>query len=531
VNQKDGLEALAEAYAEEQLLADENRPGFTPAPKTLFWSPDLNPVQYKIFSDESSYILGYGEKGSGKTIGFLHKLVFHCFNNDDALALIISPSMRAGQEGAWHDLMTLVIPTWVDGIGLEHTEQRLDPNTKDRHIWIGTKNGGWSKVMLISIPYSEAVQPRIKGPAPSFIYVDELTQCDGRDYFTYPAAQLKRRRQVTGVQQFTASCNPEGPSHWVYKTFLEEPVNPETGERDPRFAVYHVPITENLHRLPKDYVDSLKAILKHDPVEEARLIRGEWIDRPSGASIFKPFYTPEIHRKGDAIKRHGLLPRVGHPLVIGYDLGTANSSVTFLQHIPTKQKNVWLVIDELDYIGTYQPYSRLVPEILQRIKLWSGRTGYEFSAIHISDDSAFNQYRAATGSFDAWEVERLSGGKIKLKPCPKGPHTVPARVRLLVAKLQQDEVFISATCHNTHEMLMHLESEKVSASSGKGKWEPELAWKPKRSRHIHKFDSLTYPMFYYEVGPSAEISLSKETDRTICYSLGSETLALRTNPY
>ena len=196
--------------------------GPTPEVTATPWHPDLNPTQQKIFDDSSRFVLGYGEKGSGKTIGFGHKVIRHAYENNNALVMILSPSIRTGAEGIWHDLETLVIPAWTEGIGLESSSAKLDPNTKDRHRWIGNRHGGWSKLLLISIPYAAAVETRIKGPAPSMIYVDELTQCDGKEYFTYPAAQLGRRRGIEGPQQYCASCNPEGPSHWVYRTFFED---------------------------------------------------------------------------------------------------------------------------------------------------------------------------------------------------------------------------------------------------------------------------------------------------------------------
>ena len=155
-----------------------------PEPEVASWHPDLNPTQQKIFDDSSRFVLGYGEKGSGKTIAFGHKLIRHAYENDNALVMILSPSIRTGAEGIWHDLETLIIPSWKEGIGLETSHAKLDPNTKDRHRWIGNRHGGWSKLLLISIPYAAAVETRIKGPAPSHIYVDELTQCDGKEYFT-----------------------------------------------------------------------------------------------------------------------------------------------------------------------------------------------------------------------------------------------------------------------------------------------------------------------------------------------------------
>ena len=203
-----------------------------PEPEQTEWYPDLNETQQKIFNDNARFILGYGEKGSGKTIGFAHKLTRHLYEEENALVLIIAPSIRTGAEGIWHDLDTLVLPQWEEGINLEYTASKLDPNTKDRHRWVMNRFGGWSKMLLVSIPYAAAVETRIKGPAPSHVYVDELTQCDGVEYFRYPAAQLGRRRGIRGPQQFCASCNPEGPSHWVYKQFFEDILDEDSGKMD-----------------------------------------------------------------------------------------------------------------------------------------------------------------------------------------------------------------------------------------------------------------------------------------------------------
>ena len=193
-------EALAFAFGEELESAEAPAPPRAEKVTTSSagWSPDLNPTQQKIFDDPSENVFGYGEKGSGKSIGFGHKIVRHAYENDNALVLVIAPSMRTGNEGIWHDLETLILPAWKEGIDLEYTQSKLDPLTKDRHRWIRNRFGGWSKLLLMSIPYGSQVQTRVKGPAPSMVYVDELVNCDTRDYWTYPAGQLGRRRGIEG---------------------------------------------------------------------------------------------------------------------------------------------------------------------------------------------------------------------------------------------------------------------------------------------------------------------------------------------
>lgn len=487
------LEKLIQKASEELLGSVDDPPpprGKPSAPKV--WVPDLNKTQIDIWDDPAKFILAYGEKGSGKSIVAAYKGVRHCYENENALLLIITPSMRAGNEGIWFDLDNLVLPAWKDGIGLEYTDSKLDPNTKDRHRWIRNRFGGWSKLLLMSVPYSTQIEARIKGPAPSMIIVDELTNCDGVEYFRFPAAQLGRRRGIHGPQQFIAACNPAGPSHWVYQTFFVDCVDQKSGARDPRFKVYHVPITENKHRLPAGYYENLESIFRSDPVEYRRLIHGEWIDRPTGEGLFKDYFSERLHVRGDAVKGYGLKPFPGFPILVGYDLGQVYSSVTFLQLVPTESgKNIWIIFDEIDHLGEKILYKSLAKEVIGRMEHWKKLCDYEFQFMHITDESAINQWRpGGEGSYDAWDFERefnkASGKRVKMVGCPKGAGSVPARIRLLQSKLYQDEVFVSATCKNTKDMLMSLESDKDNPD------------KPRRGKFIHKFDSVTYPMFKTE---------------------------------
>lgn len=481
---------------------------------TEFWNPDLNPTQKLIFDDAAKVVLGAGEKGSGKSIGFGHKIIRHAYENANALVLVISPSMRTGNEGIWFDLETLILPQWKAGIGLEYTASMLDPNTKDRHRWVANRFGGWSKILLMSIPYAQAVQSRVKGPAPSMVYVDELTNCNGKEYYTYPFLQLGRRRGPTwptpeevkngaksSPQQYCASCNPEGPTHWVYQTFYVDCVDQETGERDPQFSVYHVPIAENVHRLPVGYIEGITAALKGDETERRRLIYGEWIDRQTGDGMFVEHYNPRIHVIGDALKGTGLKPNPNYPIIISYDIGPMWPSITFEQLVPTEKKKLWLIFDEVDRHGVRTLYKTLAKEVIERMKYWNTLLGRPLAYMHITDESATNQWRAGgDGSYDAWEFEKeynaaidSFGGDstmrdIKLLGCPKGPGSVEARVRMLQAKLYLEELFVSATCHGTKDMLANLQADTSDPS------------KPRRSKYVHRFDSVTYGMFKIEMG-------------------------------
>jgi hypothetical protein len=507
-----------------EFLGDEIESGDVPPapqapsqPAACRWVPDLNPTQMAIFNDPAENILGHGEKGSGKSIGFGHKIIRHVYENDNALALVITPMIRTGNEGIGHDLETLILPAWKEGIDLEYTPWRLDPLTKDRHRWVRNRFGGWSKILLMSVPHASQVEQRVKGPAPSLVYVDEITECDGDNYWKFTAAQLGRRRGILGPQQFLASCNAKGPSHWVYQTFFINCVDEKTGQCDPKFSVYHVPISENVHRLPPGYVDRLRSLFKHDPTEWKRLIEGEWIDQPTGEGIFKGYYVANLHLKGDLIKRTGLEPKRGFPIYVGYDIGQVWQGVTFLQCIPTVNKTVWIIFDECDHLKERILYKMLAWEIIGRMRYWRKRVCYPFAYCHITDESAINQWRpGGEGGYDAWEFEREfnkvlaefarigSDGQVepaRMLGCPKGPGSVPARVRLIQSKLYHEELFVSAQCENAVNCFNHLECDKEDPT------------KPKRSKWLHKFDSFSYPIFKLEVGgdPRLVLPTARET--------------------
>jgi hypothetical protein len=447
---------------------------------------------------------------SGKSIGSLFALVRHCYEEEAALALLVAVQIRTGAEGSLHDLLWVLDiwrnGNWKDreqtersdeGIGLEYTEPRMDAQTKDRCIYIGNRHGGWSKVILVSIPYPEVVAARMKNLSPSFVMMEEVTEMKGKEYFTHITAQLGRRRKIKGPQQYYANCNPEGPSHWVYQVFWIDCADEKTGERSPKYAVYHVPAIENRTNLPPDYFEDLADRIK-DPIERRRLLDGEWVDRPSGDAIFKNYWRQEIHVRGDVKNSEGLVPHKGLPIIISYDPGPVNYSVHFLQMVPCKDKVLWLVLDELNFVGQFVPDSMVVHRILQRMDYWRTSMGGQGQFIHIADSTAFT-HRRHDGSYDATRLVELSGGRIRPRACPQAKESVPSRVQMVIGMLLAETLFISAMCPKTIEMFKNLASEKQK----EGKYDPNAGLTPKRSVYLHPFDSLTYGIYYFALNPAA----------------------------
>jgi len=530
----EALEALG-----AELLEDDEHPNLNEAPQRKSvklwdegWRPFLNPTQKKGRDSKAIFKLYHGERGSGKTICGLHEAVEALFLNNNYLAFVIVKELgQATDGGAWHKLMHEVLPVWKhgnrdpdgavidEGIDLEYSEQRYDPNTKKPYIWIANRFGGYSMITLISLPVDKQVSKKVKGKEPGFILVDEAQTLLTMDYFKSIVQQLGRRRGMQTRSKIIFCANPEGPSHWLYQKFFIQPVNTETGEWDKRFLQLHIPVQENKF-LPADYyTDYVIPAVQGDEIEEARMVRGEWVERPTGLAMFRDDFSEQLHVVGDQHTNEGIIPLVDVPVIVSSDFGAAHTSIHMIQVVPTAEKIHKIIFDEMNYVGQYMPYRKLVPQLIERMLYWEKLVEAELSWIHVSDDSAFNQYRAKDGSFDAWDVEQISREYvekhelderfiIRLRPAPKGPHSVEARVRMLRDDLQYEETVISATCLKTKEMLQKLEED------------PDERMKPKRSPFIHPFDSMTYGLFWAKVG-KGRVALTTRKIKPQSYNAGS----------
>lgn len=470
------------------------------------WEPSLNEVQRQVYRcNDARFILAYGERGSGKSLGAAHKLIRHCWNNFNALAVVVVGVKRqATQGGIFEKIQFHLLPEWKAGVGMQYTEVKSNIE-KDVFIYVSNKFGGWSKILLLSMPVESFIKDRAKGLEMSFLLIDEIQTLSSDEYFKVLVQQLGRRAHIDELQQLVATCNPLGPSSWVYRRFIEGPTDPETGVWDTKYKTFHVPISDNLHNLPQGYYENVMQAVKDDPVEYRRMVLGEWVDRPSGEAIFSGYYVDALHLRGDLKTGKRLLPRPGHQIILGYDLGTANSAISFMQNIPTRTKDLWIVFDEMVYTDAYIPYTELVPGIMRRLKFWNDTVNTKFEVVHISDATAFNMFRATTGTYDSLEVERISRESqtafegvdvINMIECPKFQGSVAGRVKTTMKLLNQERFILSASCERTKDMFLNLEMEKLKD----GKYTPDLPFQPKRSKHLHIFDAMSYALFFYELG-------------------------------
>lgn len=487
------------------------------------WLPSLTPAQEKLWDSVVKNILAWSEKGSGKTWGVLNKLVRHCYDNNNALAVIIvREKSMANKGGAWDKLINHVLPTWRDGnrdkqgelidegLGLHFSDVKFDENHNPM-VFVQNRHGRWSKVVLVSAPHAEQLRKRIRGYEASFVFVDELTSCDSAIYHTAVAAQIGRVKGIP-LQQYVAACNPEGESHWVYQKWFVQAFDDETGDWNPEYEQIHFPAEENRGNMQDGYFDSLVDIYKDDPIEAARMIDGLWKERVAGDGLFSDVFNPMIHLRpinddGTPVKDSILMAQPGYPIILGLDPGAVYNAWTFQQHIPLDGRMRWLWFDEVTLLKRKISYPVFIPIVMKRVRWWRDTVGAEMPVVCISDDSAFTVFRPGQGTYDVldiqriWEANRHKFGlePLKIRACPKFADSRRARVRILQTALGQDEIIVSTQCKLSKAMLEGQRSEPQKEGAP---FDPDKATTPMRCDHLHTMDSRTYPMLAEKTQPS-----------------------------
>lgn len=102
--------------------------------------------------------------------------------------------------------------------------------------------------------------------------IEELTE-NGEEYKGFYNELLLRigRTPHIPIKLVICATNPDAPSHWAYKHFIE----PNLGRKHPTRHVYYSRTEDNPY-LPRSYVEQLKR--EFDPKMARRMLYGEWIE-------------------------------------------------------------------------------------------------------------------------------------------------------------------------------------------------------------------------------------------------------------
>jgi hypothetical protein len=479
------------------------------------WKPPIfKPRQQEAFDSKAPYVLVYGERHSGKTFAVGHKVIDHLWNEFNALAaILVGVKNQAMAGGIWHKLMVEIIPQWEANAGLKFIKDGRD-DQKNPYIDVTNRHqNGKSRVLLISAPYPEVLSERIRGYELSMLFFEEATTVPPVEtaYFSALNMQLGRRKGIRFNQQYVIATNPAGPSHWIYRKWIQE------NHDNPDFDTIHVPMEEGREFMPKGYYEKVVESCKSDEVLRRRLLEGEWVDQPDGDAIFADYFFEGIHVRGDIATKQRIIPNPEYSIILGWDSGSANNAIQFLQRIVGTDGVKWVHFDEMIFANKKMQFSVLVPALIRRMHQWNevvrktdpGFKGFHWE--HISDEAAFNQYRQ-TGSYDFLEIQNESRGYLernpgkfpgiepfRMRPAPKPPGSKKLRVTLLIDLLEREQYVMDAHCVKTRDMFYHLQSEDSKKGYKQRDYDPDAAFTPKRSKHIHGFDALTYPIIYHAV--------------------------------
>lgn len=497
------------------MAADGDEPPPMPkeakAYKPRQWEPYLNPgAQQEIYKDKHLALLVWAEKGSGKSWGCIQKLVKHCVSFSLASAFVVVQSRsQAEKGGAWEKLITQILPEWNKKRGLIYMIR--EDRQHNPVIWLINDHRTFSNITLLSYPYGAQLKKKAPGIEPSFVFVDELTQCDSDEYYHAFRAQLGRRPDIPyEEQQYVAACNPAGESNWVFQMWFVDNIDDETGEVDEDFHNIYCPAIQNT-KVSKKYLQGLKKQYRRKPIELARLVGGEWIDMPSGDSHFGDIYSPQLHvrpllENGRADPKNRLMPLKEHPVLLGIDSGSRYHAFSFMQYAAIDNRMKYLVFDEVVILGKSVPYHRLMPIVMRRLKFWMDTAGVS-QLVPISDASALNVYRpAGSGSFDYKDMESVWNARkeeigvptLKIVDAPKFNGSVAARLSCMRDVLSQEQFLVSSACTRHQSMLLLLESEKQKPGE---EFDPSLADTVKRSPRIHIWDACSYVLLTGKLKP------------------------------
>lgn len=510
----------AETVGTFELLGEMIRPPEAVREKRALkpWEPNLKPAEKKAWDSEARALLCWGEKLSGKSWLLGMKVLKHCYDNQNALGLIlVRVQNMATKGGAWDKLLNEIIPMWKEQIGLVTSEIKTD-NQHYQYIWVLNRFNTWSMIAVMSSPHANQLRSRIRGVEPSCVFVDELTSCDSPLYFQSIFAQLGRRPFVTGVQQYLAACNPEGPSHWVHNKWFVEPFNEETGEWDPDFENIHFLREEIADVVQPGAFDQLEKAYRGDAIEKMRMVGGQWVDRPSGESHFVDLFNPRIHVRpidedGTPDKAHRIMPIKGYPIIVSVDPGPMNSAFILEQWLPVDGRQKWITFDEVVVLKKRIDYRQIIRIVMKKIRWWRDtcgcdEKGEQLKQVWISDESAFSQWRAGGGgSFDVMEFEKIYESyraefkleSMKVRQAPKFQGSVKARIQTVQTLLVQDEIIVSSCCPHVQRMFLQLRAPKQKEGQP---FDPDVAMSldPKDpNRHI--FDAYSYDKLTAAIRP------------------------------
>lgn len=463
-------------------------------PSGNYWVPTMSPKQAAIYNDYHRYTLAAGPRRSGKTVGVADKVWRHAWDTDRArIGVYVKYHKLATDGGCWSDLLIRLEEEWLAAdMGMRFlTPPKVDGATRQLFMEVSNRHSNRSRLVLNSLDFDGNVEKLTKGKRYSMVWFNELSNFESRGVFDASIETLRCMHLPYEAHQWIADSNPaeDGEDSWIYKLFYKERLlqdHPDPVFRD-SLGLIEVMIEDNPF-LDEREKANLIAQYRHDPDLYSRYIDGKWT-RASRDSHFADVFRHDFHVIGncDAPKETDwevLLPEENcTELVVGWDMGDINHSLSFLEPTSMNYGSAFKLLDEIVLIKKQIGIDDLVEMALEKMAFWEKEIGKPIAWRHWSDQNAFDNFRALGKTYDAAYVYKYSDRKIQLQAAPKFPDSVRKRVVLLRRLLFDGRFLISARCQEHIRMLKGLRKGSAIAN-----------FVDRTSIHKHPFDSLTYAL-------------------------------------
>lgn len=169
---------------------------------------------------------------------------------------------------------------------------------------------------------------KIQGMSVKYCYGDEVAKWN-RNVFVILQSRLDKNYSC-----FDGSLNPESPTHWLKKDFLDKP--------DLDIYIQHYTIFDNPF-LPKEFVENL--CKEYEGVFYLRYIEGEWA---LAEGLIFANYENAVIKISDSIMNKAYKESDARKFCISIDYGTMNAFAALLWF---NYNNVWYAIKGYYYSG------------------------------------------------------------------------------------------------------------------------------------------------------------------------------------
>lgn len=207
-----------------------------------------------------------GSVGSAKSIQHIHLIVRHLLENPGARILMLRRVLKDLKRTSWGLLLNHLAD--IPHVIKSHNKSEMK---------IVFTNG--SEVLGDS--YDKGDLEKFRSLELSGADFEEANECDKE---TYDAVKMRVGR-IPSVKEnlILLRTNPDEPSHWLYKYFIQ---NTENNKRQVFYS-----LTEQNPFLPEWYIENLKE--DFDPLMIRRMLKGEWLSI-RGKS---PYYAYDTDRQ------------------------------------------------------------------------------------------------------------------------------------------------------------------------------------------------------------------------------------------